>query len=249
MTATSQLLIILKYTCPMNELEFREFLKRQRRKESAIEQIIPYVATFEGYLEKFYAGKPIEQTTPESLESYVSWVESETGESASKPLWALRYYFDFIENRELSDLAGELRAERVKRKPFKVGNFRGVNPAYVARLEALYIENIDQMLDAGRTPALRQKLAEQTGIPLEAILEFVTLSDLARLGAVRSVRARLYYDAGLTTENLVNWEPQALHAMLVAWVEQTQFQGIAPQPKEVQNLVDHARRLPKLVVY
>lgn len=233
----------------MNETEFREFLKRQRRKESAIEQIIPYVAAFEEYLEKFYAGKPIGKTTPESLESYVSWMESETEESASKPLWALRYYFDYRENQELSDLAGELRAERIKRKPFKVGNFRGVNSDYVSRLEALYIENIDQMLDAGRTPALRQKLAEQTRIPLEAIVEFVTLSDLARLGAVRSVRARLYHDAGLTTESIAAWEPETLHAMLVEWVEKSQFEGIAPQPKEVQHLVSHARRLPKLVVY
>ena len=82
----------------MNETDFRDFLKRQQRKESAIQQIIPYVAAFEDYLKKFYAGKNIDLTTPESLESYVSWYESETGASASKPLWGLRYYFDFIEN-------------------------------------------------------------------------------------------------------------------------------------------------------
>ena len=108
----------------MNESGFHDFLKRNRRKPSAIEQIIPYIAAFEDYLENFYGGKIIEQTTPESLESYVSWLESETGETASKPLWALRYYFDFMENLELSDLAGELRSERVKRKPFMIKNFR-----------------------------------------------------------------------------------------------------------------------------
>ncbi len=119
----------------MNETEFRNFLKLKRRKASSIEQIIPFVGAFENYLEKFYPGKTIDQTTPESLESYVSWHESETGESASKPLWGLRYYFDFIENQELSDLAGELRSERVKRKPFFVRNFRGVNPEDIAKLE------------------------------------------------------------------------------------------------------------------
>lgn len=233
----------------MDESIFREFLKRNRRKDSAIEQIVHLVGLFQNYLRENYTDRTIEQTTPESLESYVSWLESETGVSASKPLWALRYFFDFIENEALSNLAGELRQERIKRKPFLIKKFRGVNPEYIAKLDALYIENIDQMLDAGRTPRLRQELAAQTGLPLDAILEFVKLSDLARIGAVRSVRARLYHDAGLTPEIIATWEPEDLRAMLVAWVEETGFNGIAPLPKEALNLVHKARRLPKIVQY
>lgn len=233
----------------MNEAAFRTFLKRNRRKDSAIEQITALVLDFESYLQTHYHGKSMEQATPEALESYISWLESETGSSASKPLWALRYYFDFIANQELSNLAGELRAERVKRKPFYLHKFRGVNPEQIARLEALYIENIDQMLDEGRTPDLRRALSERADIPEEDILELVKLSDLARLGAVRGVRARLYHDAGLTPEKIATWEPEALHAMLLEWVEETGFDGIAPFPKEVQRLVSDARKLPPLVHY
>lgn len=233
----------------MNEIEFHAFLKRNRRKASAIEQIVSFALAFEVYLAEHYPEKNIEQTTIESLESYVSWIESEPGESASKPLWALRYFFDFIENQELSDLAGDLRSERIKRKPFYVRNFRGVNPEDIAKLEAQYIENIDQMLDAGRTPRLRQALADQTGLSLDVLLEYVTLSDLARLGAVRSVRARLYNDAGLTPEIIATWDPEELHAMLVEFTNLTKFDGIAPLPKEVRNLVADARSLPKLVQY
>ena len=233
----------------MNKLEFRNFLQRNKRKASAIEQIVDFVREFEVFFQRNYPQQTIDQTTSESLESFVSWIESEPGVSASKPLWALRYYFDFIEDQALSDLAGELRGERIKRKSFKVENFRGVNPDYVAKLDDLYIENIDQMLDAGRTPALRKQLAEQTGIPLDAILEFVTLSDLARLGAVRSVRARLYYDVGLTPETIATWEPEELRVMLVEFVKKTGFDGIAPLLKEVHHLVEDARKLPTLVVY
>lgn len=233
----------------MNETEFRAFLKRNRRKASAIEQIVSFIPAFEAFLAEHYPDKNIEQTTGESLESYVSWIESESDESASKPLWALRYYFDFIENQELSDLAGDLRSERVKRKSFYIRNFRGVNPEDIARLEAHYIENTDQMVDAGRTPLLRQALVEQTGLPLEVILEYVTLSDLARLRAVRSVRARLYFDAGLTPEIIATWEANELHTMLTAFVHRTGFDGIAPLPKEVCNLVTEARSLPKIVQY
>jgi hypothetical protein len=204
----------------INQAEFKVFLKLQRRKQSAIDQIVQFVGDYEAYFKDHYPGRTIDQTTTETLESYVSWLESEPGTSASKPLWAVRYYFDFIENKELSDLAG-----------------------------ALYIENIDQVLDEARTPKLRQELSKKAGIPLDAVLEFVKLSDLARLRAVRSVRARLYHDAGLTPEIIAAWEPDELRSMLVDWVEKNGFDGIAPLPKEVQNLVKQARQLPKIVIY
>ena len=233
----------------MNEKEFHTFLKRQRRKESAIAQIISYVSDFETFLKANYIEKTLEQATVESLESYVTWVESESKITASKPLWALRYYFDFVENPELSTLAGELRAERIKRKPFYIRNFRGVNAEDIGKLEALHIENVDQMVEAGRTSGLRQALAEQTDLPVDVIMEYVTLSDLARLGAVRSVRARLYYEAGLTPTIIASWEPEDLRLMLMDFVKRTGFDGIAPLPKEVQNLVSDAGKLPEIVVY
>ena len=233
----------------MDEIEFRTFLKRQRRKDTAIDQILAFIEDYSNYIKTYYPNKTIAQTTAESLESYVSWLENAKGTSASKPLWALRYYFDFIKAKALSDLAGEMRSERIKRKPFLMKNFRGVNSEYISSLEAIYIENTDQMLEAGRTPKLRVELAERTGIPLEVILEYVKLADLARLGAVRSVRARLYHDSGLTPETIATWNAEDLRKMLIVWVNENQFDGIAPLPKEVANLVETARRLPKLVIY
>jgi hypothetical protein len=233
----------------MDEIEFRLFLKRQRRKATAIEQIVMAVATYQEFVANYYPTRTLDQTNVEMLESYIFWLESETGDSASKPLWAIRYYFDFIEKQELSDLSGQMRSERIKRKPFYIRKFRGVNATHVSRLEALYIENIDQLIDEARTPRLRNKLSERTGIPLDGILELVKLCDLSRLGAVRTVRARLYHDAGLTPEIIATWDPDALQAMLSEWVEQNDFEGIAPQPKEVQNLVENAKELPKLVIY
>jgi hypothetical protein len=233
----------------MNEDEFRSYLKSIRRKESAIEQIISYLNGFELFLKSNYAGISIEQTNEEVLESYVSWVESDPGESASKPLWALRYYFDYLQNRSLSQLSGQLRAERIKRKPFYVRDFRGVQAEQIAKLETINIENVHQMIDAGRTPDLRKTLAKQSGLSEDLILEYVTLSDLSRLGAVRSVRARLYYESGLTPEKIAAWEPEALREMLVDFVDRTGFEGIAPLPKEVKNLIKDARSLPMIVIY
>ena len=97
--------------------------------------------------------------------------------------------------------------------------------------------------------ASRQLVKEGAILPLETILEYVTLSDLARLGAVRSVRARLYYQAGLTPEIIATWEPEDLHLMLKEFVANSGFDGIAPLPKEVHNLVSAARSLPQVVQY
>jgi hypothetical protein len=233
----------------MNTQEFQTYLKRTGRKVSAIQQIIALVLGYQDFLQAYYPHRSMAESTPETLESYASWIESEPRESASKPLWALRYYFDFIQDQDLSRLAGQMRAERIKRVPVLLRDFRGVTPPVADTLAILGIENIDQMLDAGRTPVLRQALANQTNLPLATILELVKLSDLARLDAVRRVRARLYHDTGLTPASIATWEPQALGAMLVEWVEQHDFDGIPPTPKEVEHLVADARKLPTIVIY
>jgi len=233
----------------MNEPEFRKYLKRGGRTASVIERCLHQHAEFQAYLAEVYPGTDVDEATPEMLEDYVSWVESEPKTSAKNQLWALHYYFDFIGANEMKSLAGELRQERIKRSPFQIKKFRGVNPDHIEKLAAAGIENIKQMVAAGKTPQMREALSKQTEIPLDAILEMVKLSDLARIGAVRGVRARLYHDAGLTPEMITTWETGELREMLVAWVEDTGFDGIAPLPKEVQNLVREARRLPKIITY
>jgi hypothetical protein len=120
----------------------------------------------------------------------------------------------------------------------------------VAKLEAIGVGTVEHMLAAGKTPEARLRLAEETGISTEIILELVKLSDLSRLGAVKSVRARLYYDAGLDTPaKFTQREPEALRQMLVKFVERTGFDGIAPLPKELRNAVAVAQQLPEVVQY
>jgi hypothetical protein len=87
-------------------------------------------------------------------------------------------------------------------------------------------------------------------LPIETILKLVKLSDLSRLEGVKGVRARLYYKAGLDTpEKFIQWKPEALRQMLVRYVEQSGFKGIAPLPKEISSTITRARQLPKIVRY
>lgn len=67
---------------------------------------------------------------------------------------------------------------------------------------------------------------------------------------MKGIRARLYCDAGVdTVEKLASWDPQELREMLIKFVEETGFDGIAPLPKEVRNTVESARVIERIVVY
>ena len=135
-----------------------------------------------------------------------------------------------------------------KINPFKLRDFRGVNPDHIASLEVVGIKNTNQMLSAGKTARGRQELSERTGVPLEAVVELVKLSDLARLPGVKGIRARLYYEAGVdTVEKLASFEPQVLLELTAEFVAKTGFEGIPPLPKEVSSTVVNARNLPSVV--
>ena len=132
--------------------------------------------------------------------------------------------------------------------PFKLRDFRGVNPVHIASLEVVGIKNTNQMLSSGKTARGRQELSERSGVPLEAVVELVKLSDLARLPGVKGIRARLYYEAGVdTVEKLASFEPQVLLELTAEFVAKTGFEGIPPLPKEVSSTVVNARNLPSVV--
>jgi hypothetical protein len=81
-------------------------------------------------------------------------------------------------------------------------------------------------------------------------LEFVKLSDLARVQGLKNIRARLYYDAGVDTiEKLAACDPSELRELLIRFIEDSGFDGIAPTPKEARSAVKQARKLPIIVEY
>jgi len=231
----------------MDEESFALFLRRSGRNPEVIERVIRIVRQYESYLQSEY-GKELRTSDPDDLDGFVAFVESEPKKSAKTHLWAIRYYYQFTENMEMDAYAGSLRADRITRKPFNLKDFRGVDPAHVAALQDLGIRTTDQMLVAGRTPADRTALAETSGVPVDAILEFVKLSDLTRIPGIKSIRARLYYDAGVDSiEKMAGYTPEQLLALTTEFVEQTGFEGIAPLPAEVRSGIGKARRLPKIV--
>ena len=234
----------------VDEEGFRKFLKRGGRSPRAAKRAIAYVTEFERYLKEKRGRKELDKACPEDIDAFVSWFEEKRNESAKLYLWGICYYYEYTSNKEMRECAGELRGKRMEEASFPLKDFRGISPEHVKKLADVGIRNVKQMLEAGRTSDRRKELSAKTGVPAEAILELVKLSDLARLQGVKSIRARLYYDAGVdTAEKLANWDPKELRAMLIKFVEKTGFEGIAPLPKEAESTVAEAKKLPKIVEY
>jgi predicted flap endonuclease-1-like 5' DNA nuclease len=234
----------------MDEGKFQKFLKRGGRSANAVKRVLKYIKEFEAFLSEQRGGLTLDEAKADDLVQFVQQIETTPKTSAKSHLWGIRYYYRFTSNEPMCETAGELRSQRIKKKPFPLSKFRGVNPKYVEALAGGGITNVEQMLDVGRTPSSRKALSEKTGVPLEAVLEFVRLSDLARITGLKNVRARLYHDAGVDSiEVLAGWEPEDLRLMLVDYVERTGFDGIPPTPKEAKNAVTTARNLPKVIEY
>jgi len=235
---------------PLDEVGFRKYLKRGGRTERVQEEVVRIVRGFEEFLRTQRNNRTLDKAQPKDLEEFTKWVEHEPKGSAKTHIWALRYYFAFSGMKDIERLTSELREGRITRTPFKLAKFLGVKPDYVTKLASAGIRNADQMLKAGSTVKDRKTLSKETGVPLETILELVKMSDLSRIFGVKSIRARLYHDADVdTVEKMAQWDPKELGPMLIAFVERTRFNGIAPLPKELEFTVATARKLAKVVEY
>jgi hypothetical protein len=234
----------------MNEKGLEQFLRRGGRSESVTKRCVAFVKEFERFLRDRRGGKSLDNADKEDVEKFVVWTETDLKRPAKAYLWAIRYYYEFAGNEPIRRLAGELRARRIERKALPLREFVGVRREHVDKLASLGIRTAEDMLEAGQSPSRRQELSQRTGIPIDAILEFVKLSDLSRIFGVKGTRARLYHNSGVdTVEKMAQWDPKALRAMLIDYVERTGFDGVATLPKEAEFTVTEAKKLPKVVEY
>lgn len=232
----------------MNEQGFRKFLKQAGKKEHVIEGLVNQVKAFETFLAGG-TGIGADEAQKRNVQEYVKTIEPDR---VKVHIRGLILYFKFIGKIELAHFAHAFReAGTAKtRQVFKLRDFRGVDMDVIAGLEKVSIVNVEHILEAGKTPEDRRSLSKRTGIPVKTILELVKLADLSRLGAIKGVRARLYYDAGLDTpDKFTKWKVEDLRKMLIEFVERSGFDGIAPLPKELHNAIEAAKKLQRAVQY
>jgi hypothetical protein len=231
--------------------EFQKYLKRRGKKDHVVEGLILNVNKFEDYL-RTELGRDLQSARPEDIESFALRMDEGKKGSGKKIVRGIGLYYAMTGNEAMRSTANGIREEAIdeSRRAFPLRDFRGIDERTIELLESAGIKDAQQMIEAGKTPVLRAELSRKTGIPPEVILETVKLADLSRIGGLKGVRARLYYDAGVDTlDRLAGWEPEELRVMLADFVARTGFDGIAPLPKEVNNTINRAREIERLVEY
>jgi predicted flap endonuclease-1-like 5' DNA nuclease len=230
--------------------EFRKYLRKKGKKNHIVDDLIKRCEVFEGFLHGRQKSS-IDDANKEDLQAFLDAMKDQQAD-VNNYLRTIGLYYRFAPKSDLSVFASSLREQRISsaKKSFPLKSFKDVNKKYVMQLEKEGICNVAKMLELGKTPVSRRKLSEKTGIPAKAMLEFVKLADLSRIEGVKNVRARLYHDAGVdTVEKMAKWNPEELRTYLTEFVNRTKFDGIAPLPKEVENTIEEAKKLPKIVTY
>ncbi len=226
----------------MDEVGFSDFLKKKGKSEKALHRYLDKVSELERYLKTH--GKSILDANIDDLRGYLF-----SSKNAQVGFLGIAEYYQFLGNETLQLTAAEVWSE-VGFARFKLKDFVDVDLDAVRILKEKGIETAQDMVEAGRTPGMRAALAERTGIPEDEILELVKLSDQARIGGHKGIRARLYHEAGFDTlDKMAAVEPDELRSRTADYIAASGFIGTPPTPGEAADSVAMARHLPRIVEY
>lgn len=132
----------------------------------------------------------------------------------------------------------------------KIIDTEGIGPVYAAKLQEIGINTIEALLEAGATPQGREELAEKTGISKSLILEWVNLADLYRIKGVGEEYSDLLEEAGVdTVVELAQRNPENLYEKLLAVNDEKKLVRRVPGLAEVQDWVEQAKALPRVITY
>ena len=133
-----------------------------------------------------------------------------------------------------------------------INKLAGMTSELEAKLGEQEIYRSDQLLDAARTRAGRDKLAKNVGVDSHTILELADRSSLARISGVGGVLSDLLAQVGVkTVKDLATRRADHLHEKLSELVEQKKIRliGRGPSLEMVQYWIDQAKAMPKFMEY
>ena len=131
-----------------------------------------------------------------------------------------------------------------------IADVEGIGAAYAKKLDAAGVKTTSALLVKGATPKGRQELAEKTGISDKLILEWINHVDLYRIKGVGSEYADLLEEAGVdTVPELAQRKAENLLQKMEAANAAKKVVRKMPVLSQVQDWVDQAKKLPRVVSY
>jgi predicted flap endonuclease-1-like 5' DNA nuclease len=131
-----------------------------------------------------------------------------------------------------------------------VKQLKGVTDTMLGVLGEKSIKDNVGLVEAAATPAARKALAAECGCETSELLELVNRADLARINGVSGVYSDLLEEAGVdTVKELAMRRPDNLHAKLIQTNEAAKLTQRPPTAAQVEDWVEQAKALPRIVSY
>lgn len=126
----------------------------------------------------------------------------------------------------------------------------GIGEAYARKLQEVGLVTTEALLKRGSTPKGREEIAEQSGIDVKKILEWVNRADLFRIKGVAEEYSDLLENSGVdTVPELAQRNPANLHVKMTEVNLAKQLVRRLPTQDEVGRWVKQAKELPRVVTY
>jgi small subunit ribosomal protein S1 len=132
----------------------------------------------------------------------------------------------------------------------KLEYIEGIGPVYAAKLNAIGINNLLDLLEKGAYPKGREEIAEAAEISHDLVLKWVNHVDLFRIKGVGSEYADLLEIAGVdTVVELATRNPANLFTALEAVNEEKKLVRKLPVLNQLEDWVEQAKSLPRKINY
>ena len=141
-------------------------------------------------------------------------------------------------------------ADKPKAAKGRLTSIQGIGAATEAKLKTAGVTSVDELLEQGATPKSREDLAAKSGLPVGQILKFVNYADLFRVKGIAGQTAELLEAAGVdSVAELAQRNAANLAAKLKEVNDAKKLTGQVPTEKQVGELIEAAKTLPKKVTY
>lgn len=230
----------------MDEDGFLSYMKERRNPLDKIESYANRIRRFEKYLTEHELGKSIRDLAIGDLKKYVEWCEANSV-NPYQELFGIREYYEFLGNESLSYSCNQVM-QIIQLGKFKLKDFMTANQEYAKKLAKIGIERASQILEVGKTKKEREEIARKSGVPIDGVLKFVKLANLARCPGHMMKRACLYYESGLDTlDKIAKQNPEAMIRFLDDFIKRTGFDGSAPTLADATSSIENSKRISRVI--
>jgi len=132
----------------------------------------------------------------------------------------------------------------------KLTDIEGIGPVYAQKLKKAGVSTTEALLKKGATPKDRQAIANKSGIGGKRILRWVNHADLFRVEGIAGEYAELLEAAGVdTVAELAQRNAESLSQKLAEVNEAKKVVRVVPVQSQVEQWIEQAKNLPRIVTY